>query len=160
KAGPLIGWGGEYPIGYPPAINKLAAGDKRGALDTPRWEIEGQHGFPPTDPIEWDEVAPPRGQPEIPAIISNSAGEQFDRDDGWRTDVRFLYDESKRVNPEYRYRDFPAEVTRRRDALLADVPKLSDEQVYIRMRGMLAPLRQGHTSFWPMPRSHYLPLRF
>ena len=157
-AGPLIGWDVEYPIGYHIAINKLAAGDKRGALDALRWMIEVQHGFQRTDLGEWDEFAALRDDPEFLALIGNAGTKKFDRDDGWRSDVRFLYEESKRVSPEYRYRDFPAEVTRRRDALLADVPKLSDEQVYIRMRGMLAPLRQGHTSFWPMPRSRYMPL--
>src|SRR5205814_8607670 len=43
--------------------------------------------------------------------------------------------------------------------LLAEVPRLSDEEIYVRMRGMLAPLHQGHIAFWPMPGSRYLPLR-
>jgi hypothetical protein len=159
KAGPLIGWDIEYPIGYRLAANNLAAGDKRGALETLRWMIVEQHGYFRSELIEWDEFAALRDDPQFLALIGDPAGRKLDRDESWRADVRFLYDESRRVNPEYRNGDLPAEVTRRRDQLLRDVPRLSDEQIHIRMRGMLAPLHQGHTSFWPMPGSRYLPLR-
>src|SRR5262245_15041773 len=44
RAGPLIGWDVEYPVGYRLAINKLAAGDRIGAMETLRWMIHDRHG--------------------------------------------------------------------------------------------------------------------
>ncbi|MFP5284769.1 MAG: alpha/beta fold hydrolase, partial [Thermoanaerobaculia bacterium] len=77
-----------------------------------------------------------------------------------RRDVDFLYSEVKRVNPDYRDEPLPAEMTRRYEELKKNVPKLSDEEIFVGMSRMLAPLHQGHVVLWTSPPlNRYLPVR-
>jgi hypothetical protein len=159
RAGNLIGWDAEYPMGYRLAANQLAAGDRRAALATLKWMIVEQGGIHRASLFEWQDFAALREDAEFLALIGHAGTKPAGRDDGWRGDIDYLLAEAKRVNPVYRHRDFPAEVTRRHEALRAEVPGLSDEQLYMGMRRMLAPLRQGHIAFMPPPGSRYLPVR-
>jgi hypothetical protein len=63
------------------------------------------------------------------------------------------------VNPDYHDAPFPAEFTRRYEALKAAVPTLSDEEIFVGMNRMLAVLRQGHLSVFPPARNRRLPVQ-
>jgi hypothetical protein len=161
QAGRLIGWDLEFANGYRAAAAYLRAGDRRAALDALRHMIVDRGGYwrqtlretfaPLFDPLKDD--------PEFLALTARAAPPAVARDEGWRRDIAFLLAEAKRVNPEYRHAPFPAEVTRRAEQLTRDVPRLTDEQLYVGLRGMLAPLHQGHVAFWPFPGTRHLPLR-
>jgi len=160
RAGALEGWDVENPIGYRLAINYAAAGDRQRALETLRWMIHEERGIHRSALYEWDDLKVLRGDREFLDLIGRFDTKQWSRDEGWRRDVDFLYEEAKRVNPEYRDKPFPPEVVRRYVQLKRDVPRLSDQEVFTGMYAMLAPLRQGHVAIWPMPGTRFLPLRF
>ena len=160
KAASLIGWDIEFSNGYQAAASHLRAGDKRAALDRLREMIFERHGYfrgalydrPPYDSIKDD--------PEFLELIGRPDTSGWTRDEGWRRDVDFLYNETKRVNPDYRDKPFPAEITRRYEDLKKNVPKLSDEEIFVGMSRMLAPLHQGHVVLWTSPPlNRYLPVR-
>jgi tetratricopeptide (TPR) repeat protein len=90
-----------------------------------------------------------RALPAFAAIAGHVDSAAWTRDDGWRHDVDYLVAEVKRVNPDYHDRSLPMEFERLRRELLAAVPTLSDEQIYVGMSRMLASLNQGHTNMWP-----------
>lgn len=160
KAAPLIGWDIEFPNGYHAAASYLRAGDKRAALDKLREMIFERHGYfrgalhdrPPYDTLKDD--------PEFLELIGRPDTSGWTRDEGWRRDIDFLFNETKRVNPDYRDKPFPAEITRRYEDLKKNVPKLSDEEIFVGMSRMLAPLHQGHVVLWTSPPlNRYLPVR-
>lgn len=159
RAGPLIGWDLQYPNAYRVAMSLAAAGDRRAALDSLRSMIFQRHGFYRRSLADWQEFAMLHDDPEFREIIGQVDTRGWTRDQGWAFDVDFLYDELKRVNPDYRDRPLPAEVTRRYEALKRDIPRLSDEEVFVGMRRMLAPLHQGHVVLWQPPGNRFLPLR-
>ncbi|HEX8245151.1 MAG TPA: hypothetical protein VF541_16690 [Longimicrobium sp.] len=159
KAGPLIGWDLQYWYGYRIASARLAAGDRRGALDQLRWMINERHGF--LRSALWDDpgYAALRDDPEFRALVGRPDVSGWSRDEGWVRDIDFLYNEVKRVNPDYRDVPFPAELTRRYEALKRDVPRLSDEEIFVGMGRMLAVLHQGHVALWGPRGNRYLPFR-
>lgn len=159
RAGPLIGWDLQYSNGYRVSFALASAGDRRAALDTLRHMIFQRHGIFRRSLEEWPEFAVLRDEPEFQEIIGrvNTAG--WTRDQGWAHDVDVLYDELKRVNPDYRDRPLPTEVVRRYEALKRDIPRLSDEEIFVGMERMLAPLHQGHIALWAPPGNRYLPAR-
>lgn len=81
------------------------------------------------------------------------------REEGWKRDIDHLYNETKRVNPDYRNVPFPAEVTRRYEELKKNVSKLSDEEPFVGLSRMLAPLHQGHVALWSPSFNRHLPIR-
>lgn len=158
QAGKLIGWDLEFWHGYSIAVDYLAAGDKRAALDALRRMIFERHGFARTGLYDWDEFAALRNDPEFLELIArpNTAG--WGRERGWRYDLDLLYNEVKRVNPNYRDKPFPAELKRRYRELRRKLPQLSDEEIFIGMDRMLAVLRQGHIALFIIPKDRYLPV--
>ena len=160
KAGPLIGWDIEHANGYHAASAYMRAGDKRAALDTLRKMISERHGYFRGALHDWPSFEPLKNDPEFLELIGRPDTSGWTRDDGWRRDIDFLYNEVKRVNPDYRYQPFPAEMTRRYEELKKNVSKLSDEELFIGMSRMLAPLHQGHVVLWTAPPlNRYLPVR-
>jgi hypothetical protein len=159
KAGPLMGWDVQYWNGYRMAEAKLAQGDRRGALDQLRLMLNERHGFLRaalyTDP-DWAAL---KTDPEFLELIGRPSTAGWTRTEGWVRDIDFLYNEVKRVNPEYRSRPFPAELVRRYEELKRNVPRLSDEEIFTGMNRMLAVLHQGHVVLWNAPGNRYLPLR-
>jgi hypothetical protein len=160
KAGPLIGWDLQFWNGYEVAESKLALGDRRGALDMLRWMITEQHGFLRGSLYDAPEFVALRNDPEFLALVGRPDTAGWSRNEGWLRDVEYLHSEVKRVNPDYRAAPFPAEFTRRYEALKRDVPRLSDEEIFVGMGRMLAVLHQGHISLWPPRDNRYLPVRF
>jgi tetratricopeptide (TPR) repeat protein len=159
RAGELIGWDLQYANGYRVSLALAAAGDRRAALDTLRHMIFQRHGIFRRDLDTWPEFAVLKDDPEFREIIGRVDTTGWTRERGWAYDVDFLYNELKRVNPDYRDRPLPAEVTRRYEALKRDIPRLSDEEIFIGMERMLAPLHQGHIALWGPPGNRYLPAR-
>lgn len=159
KAGPLIGWDLQYWNGYYMASSKLAAGDRRGALDALRWMINERHGFWRTSLYDQPAWAPLRDDPEFLELIGRPSTAGWTRDQGWARDIDFLYNEVKRVNPDYRDAPFPAEMTRRYEELKRNVPRLSDEEIFVGMSRMLAVLHQGHVALWGPRGNRFLPVR-
>jgi tetratricopeptide (TPR) repeat protein len=71
------------------------------------------------------------------------------RDDGMRFDVAFLSEEAKRLNPSNRRPAYTASFDAAVKQLQADIPRLTDLQVSVRMFGLLAMLDDGHV--WVAP---------
>lgn len=160
RAGPLIGWDLQFWNGYRVAASKLSLGDRRGALDALRWMIVERHGFLRGALYDDQRFAALRADPEFLALIGRPDTAGWTRDEGWRRDIDLLHDEVKRVNPDYRDVPFPAELTRRYEALKRDVPRLSDEEIFMGMGRMLAVLHQGHVALWGPRGNRFLPVRF
>ena len=159
QAGPLIGWDLEFPNGYRMAMSHAAAGDREKALELLRWMIFEQRGISRRDLDEWPEFAMLKDDPEFRALIGQPDTAGWTRDQGFAFDVDLLYSELHRVNPDYRGLPLPAEVTRRYEQLKRDIPRLSDEQIFVEMQRMLAPMHQGHIALWGPRGNRYLPLR-
>lgn len=159
KAGPLIGWDIQNWNGYRMAAAWLAAGDRRKALDLLRWMITERHGFLRGSLYDDQRFTALRNDPEFLELIGRPSTAGWTRDEGWLRDIDFLYGELKRVNPDYRDVPFPAELTRRYEALKRNVPRLSDEEIFMGMNRMLAVLHQGHVVLWASRGNRYLPVR-
>lgn len=159
KAGPLIGWDVEYYNAYSLAALSMRLGDKRAALDRLREMIFERHGFYRADLYDWPSFEPLRNDPEFLEMIGRPDPAGWTREEGWRRDIDLLYNETKRVNPDYRDKPFPAEITRRYEELKRNVPKLSDEEIFVGLGRMLAPLHQGHVALWAPRGNRYLPIR-
>jgi hypothetical protein len=158
QAGKLIGWDLEFWSGYNIAIDYLAAGNKRAALDALRHMVFERHGFVRTGLYDWDELASLRNDPEFLELVARPNTSGWGRAKGWRYDLDLLYAEVKRVNPDYRDKPFPAELTRRYRELRRRIPQFSDEEIFIGIDRMLAVLHQGHVSLFNIPKDRYLPV--
>lgn len=160
-AGALLGWNYGMPgePGIYAALSRVAAGDHPGALDLLRRLVFQERSIRRQALWELAGLAPLRGDPAFREIAGRVDASGVDRVQGWRMDVDYLYHEVRRVNPDYHAAPFPAEVTRRYEQLKADVPRLSDEEIYVGMNRMLAPLRQGHTHLFIVPGDRWLPVR-
>jgi tetratricopeptide (TPR) repeat protein len=159
QAGPLTGWDLEFGNGYRAAQGYAAAGDRAAALAMLRRMIFEQHGIFRRDLAEWPGFAVLKDDPEFQEIIGQVNTDGWTRDQGWAYDLDFLVQELHRVNPDFRGKPLPAEVTRRYEALKRDIPRLSDEEIFVGMERMLAPLHQGHVTLWAPPGNRYLPAR-
>src|SRR5262249_52341812 len=84
---------------------------------------------------------------------------RMSRTEGWRTDIDYLVSEIKRVNHLYRIKPLPETFMTRYRELKRDVPKLSDDQIFMGLGRMLAPLRQGHLTLFLFPETKMPPLR-
>ncbi|HEX2081727.1 MAG TPA: hypothetical protein VHG08_28745 [Longimicrobium sp.] len=152
RAGPL-NW---YRVAY----THLQRGDRRTTLDILRQTIFERRGFFRTELYDWPEFQTLHGDPEFMEMIGRPDTTGWTREQGWAFDVDFLLQEMWRVNPDFRGLPLPAEVVRRHEQLKRDIPRLSDEEIFVGMARMLAPLHQGHIALWNPPGNRYLPVRF
>ena len=161
KAEPLIGEQADYAV----ARNHVLAGNRRAALDALRVAIFDRgyiirqsllNFYPDFEPLKDD--------PEFREITGNPDTAGWSREQGWAYDLKFFYDEVKRVNPDYRGHPFPAAFERGHAALVRNAPGLSDEQLFVGMQRLLAILQQGHLTLWADDKARtanrFLPLRF
>jgi hypothetical protein len=158
KVGPLLGWGPFAIPGWNAAINHLEAGNREQAFAAMRREVYEHHTTLRRGPFEWSQFASLQNDAEFREITGRTDASNLGRHEGWTRDVDFLYNEIKRVNPDYRDAPFPAEFERRYKELKTKIPQLTDEEVFFGMQRMLAVLRQGHTILFNVPQSRYLPL--
>ena len=146
------------------ALNLYQEGDRKGALDALRRAIFERHGIIRQRVADYfPGLAPLKSDPEFRRIVGDPDTSGWTRQQGRLFDLDFLYNEVKRVNPEYRDEPFPPEFDRRYQALRSDVGKLSDEELFVGMQRMLAVLRQGHLALWADETARvpnrFLPLR-
>jgi tetratricopeptide (TPR) repeat protein len=146
------------------AINLLAAGNKRAALDSLR-ELVFERRIPYREILyEVDDFASLKNDPEFLEIAGRPDTTGWSRDYGWKRDIDYLAAEVKRVNPDYHDSPLPAEFVRIQEELKSKVSTLSDEALLVGMNRMLATLRQGHTELRGVKDSRiparYLPVQF
>lgn len=159
RAGERIGWGPWYLPRVNAAMQYLAAGDRARALRLLDTAVFADHGFLRQRLPDYPELAAVRDDPEFQRIAGRVDTKGLSRDEGWRRDLQYVYEELARTSPDYRDRPLPAELTRRYEQLRKDVPKLSDEEIDVGMRRMIAVLHAGHTSLFAPARTRYLPIR-
>lgn len=159
KAGPLIGWDLQYPNAYYMATSTMRQGNRKAALDMLREIIFERHGFVRANLYDWPSFVSLQNDPEFLELIGRPDASGWTREEGWRRDIDIVYSEARRVNPDYRDKPFPAEITRRYEELKRNVPNLSDEEVFVGMQRMLAPLHQGHVALWGPRGNRHLPVR-
>jgi len=83
--------------------------------------------------------------PEFRKLIWSDDAKNLSRDEGFRHDLRFLMHEAKRIHFDP-FRITPeAELDAMAESLAADIPKLSDEQILVRMMAIVRRLGDGHT---------------
>ena len=89
--------------------------------------------------------------PEFRALTVPAVPPGTDRVAGWRGDLKHLLSEIHRLNPDYRGRPLSAETQALADKLDADIPSLSNEQIFTRLAEIVGSLHQNHTMFWGSP---------
>lgn len=157
-AGTILGWS-NINARLNQAIIYNALGQKDSALALLRRQVFDDHSITRQSIAELQQFASLRDDPEFRLITGTTRSPSWTRDEGWRADLDYLHSELGRTAPDYRDRPLPAEVTRRYEQLKRDVPTLSDEEIFVGMTRMLAPLRAGHTSLFMPTDTRYLPLR-
>ncbi|GLC26225.1 BTAD domain-containing putative transcriptional regulator [Roseisolibacter agri] len=161
RVGALVGW--RSPYFYPgvmTAVQRLAAGDRAGALEELRREVEERRNFYVRSAVfGWPGLAALQADTQFLRLTGRPVGPAPSRDDAWRSDLDFLVAEVKRVNPDYHDAPFPAEFTRRVERLRAEIPRLTDDEIFVRMNHVLAVLGQGHLGVFPTASSGRLPIR-
>ncbi|HVT13841.1 MAG TPA: tetratricopeptide repeat protein [Fimbriimonadaceae bacterium] len=136
-------------------------GDKANTLDWFRRAMK--MGFRDVDSVSKNpDLKLISDNPEFRKLLSLDAS-KGSRDEGWRSDIGFLYQEIKakgwspfRKVPES---EFDANVAK----LVADVPKLDDVKIELGMMKLLADVGDGHTSMWGARRPEFgfaLPVKF
>jgi tetratricopeptide (TPR) repeat protein len=145
----LLGPGVPGNARYWLAVSLAAIGDKTGALDALDHLVFDDHYVERPQLYDDKAFATLRSDPRFLRICGRVDTKGLSRTEGWRRDIDYLTAEVKRVDPDYHDRPLPAEYQRLSKALAADVPRLSDAEVYVGLSRMLASLDQGHTALWP-----------
>lgn len=100
-----------------------------------------------------------KSEPRFQKLVGHIDASKMSRTEGWRTDIDYLVSEVTRVNHLYRIKPLPANFLTRCKELKRDVPKLSDEEIFMGMGRMLEPLHQGHVSIALLPETQKPALR-
>lgn len=97
---------------------------------------------------------------EFRKLIWSDDAKKLSRDEGFRHDLRFLLHESKRIHFDP-FRVTPeAEFDAMAERLSADIPKLSDDQVLVRMMAIVRRLGDGHSWIRRSGAPSRLPVHF
>ena len=153
RAGELLWWGGPAFSAASAATAHLLGGNKRGALDLLRHYTVAEGNMDRSWIYDDEDFVSLRSDPEFQEIAGRPDVSGWSRDYGWRRDLEFVRDEAKRLNADYRTSPLPPEFERRYEELKQNIPRLTDEQIYVGMNRMLAVLRQGHTGIWAVGSS-------
>ncbi len=98
--------------------------------------------------------------PEYRKLVWSTDVKGLSRDEGYRHDLRFLLHEAKRIH----YAPFRATSDQEFEALAqklsAEIPQLSDEQIFVRMMAIVRRLDDGHSVLRRTGRPSRLPLQF
>jgi tetratricopeptide (TPR) repeat protein len=86
-----------------------------------------------------------KSDPEFVAVSGQSKLLNLNRDQRWQFDLDFLLAETRRLHYRYRWDSLPTSVTALSTALRADILRLSDDQIVVRIRRILARLGDGHS---------------
>lgn len=156
---------------YWQAVGHTKLGERNQALQILRTMVNDDHEVNRPGLASDENFKPLWDDAEFRALTNPAAPQGIDRAAGWRGDLKHLVSEIHRLNPDYRGRPLSARTQALVDKLDADIPGLSDEQVYTRLSEVVGSLRQNHTMFWGAPppgaaavpsrvATSYLPLQF
>lgn len=84
-----------------------------------------------------------KNDPEFVALSGQTKPPNLNRDQQWQFDLDFLLAEIKRLHYRYRWDSLPATFTTLFNALQAEVPSLTDDQIVVRIQRILAQLGDG-----------------
>lgn len=144
RAGSFIGSGR-----YWQAVGQIKLGQIHAALRTLRTMIEVDHEAHRSALASDEQFKPLWKDSRFLALVTpQSAAEPNNRVAGWRSDLDHLVAEIHRLTPDYRGRALSTATQGLIDQLRRSIPRLSDEQVFVRMSDILGSLHQGHTMMW------------
>ncbi|MCA1623704.1 MAG: hypothetical protein LC768_05480 [Acidobacteria bacterium] len=104
-----------------------------------------------------------KSNPRFLELVDNSPKRELSRDEGWRYDVDYLLSEIKRLNAVYSKAPLPEKLVRAADRLKKEIPKLSNEQIYVEMQHLLTLLGQTHNMLFipgDKVKQTFLPFHF
>ena len=109
-----------------------------------------------------DDFAFLRGDPRFKTITGEIDRERVSRTDGWRHDLTFFEQEVKRMGYDPFHQTSEAQFHTEVERLRADVPKLTDNQIIVRIWRLLNLVGDGHTGIAPQVISSWntVPLQF
>jgi tetratricopeptide (TPR) repeat protein len=165
RAIPLLGPGVPGKARYWLAVSEVGNGHPSEALDALYQLVENDHFVDRPSPFNDPNLAPLKKYRRFAEIAGHYDSSSWSRDEGWRHDIDYLFSEMRRVNPDYHNHPFPRLFQQTYRNLRAEVPRLSDEQIYVGMSRLLSTLNQGHTNLWPFipavrMKFKVLPLQF
>jgi len=156
---------------YWQAVGYAKLGERAKALDTIRVMINEDHEINRPGLAADENLKSLWNDPEFRALVLPSAPAGTDRVAGWRGDLKHLLSEIHRLSPDHRGRPLPATTQALADRLDADIPTLTDQQIFTRLSEIVGSLHQNHTMFWgapppgessakPLVATTYVPLQF
>jgi hypothetical protein len=98
-----------------------------------------------------DALASLRGDPRFERLAGNLAGD-LDRVEGWRADLRYLVSEIRRVHVRFQNAPLPPGFEAEASTLEAEIPRLTDVQVYLGLQRLMAFLGDGHSVLYPFAK--------
>jgi tetratricopeptide (TPR) repeat protein len=136
---------------YWQAVGHTKLGERDKAMALIKTMIDQDHEINRPGLATDEHLKPLWDDPEFRALTAPSIPAGTDRVAGWRGDLNYLVSEFHRLYPDYRGRPLPARTQALVDKLDADIPKLSDNQIFTRLSEIVGSLRLNHTMFWGAP---------
>ncbi|MEO6065168.1 MAG: hypothetical protein ABIP49_05260, partial [Lysobacterales bacterium] len=129
------------------AVQQTKVGDNEAAFGTLETMIADEHELDRPGLLADPAFEALRSDARWSGLTAPSSATK-DRVAGWNGDLDWLLLEARRLIPAYRDAQLPAPTRRAAETLRADIPKLSDAQVYARLAQLLGTLHLGHTMLW------------
>lgn len=109
-----------------------------------------------------EEFAFLRSDPRFKSMIGEVDKAHISRTDGWRHDISFLETEVKRMGYDPFHKVSEAQFHSEVQRLRADIPKLTDNQIIVRIMHLMTLVGDGHTTVAPQAVSSWktVPLQF
>jgi tetratricopeptide (TPR) repeat protein len=149
----LVALGGSF-VGsgrYWQAVGHAKLGQRAKAIDLVKVMIGEDHEINRPGLVQDENLKPLWDDPEFRALVMPAALAGTDRIAGWRGDLAFLVSEIHRLYPDYRGRALSRRTQALVEKLNADIPNLSDQQIFARLSEIVGSLRLNHTMFWGAP---------
>lgn len=97
-----------------------------------------------------------KNDPEFIAVAGRTKPPNLNRDQQWQFDLDFLISEIRRLHYRYRRDSLATSITTLSNALRVDIPRLSDDQIVVRIQQILAQLGDGHSVVYFFGGDHAL----